>query len=129
LYSQGIQISLKERQTAMKRETVKSQIHYLTDLGTVAIYAVELEGRPVMRLTADLWDPNRRQVDDRQGLIGTGVRRPRGRSCSRRGACDWSRTRTALRRGRMFVPRHDAGQRDQRLCVRASAPAVPAGPA
>lgn len=54
----------------------KSQIHYLTDLGTVSIYEVELEGRPVMRVTADLWDPNRAIMIAKAD--GTGVQKTEG---------------------------------------------------
>jgi hypothetical protein len=37
----------------------EASIHYTETLGSVSIYELHVEGRPVMRITADLGDPNR----------------------------------------------------------------------
>lgn len=43
----------------MKLGHESDEIAYVTDLGTVSVYQVTLENRPVMRVTADRNDPNR----------------------------------------------------------------------
>jgi hypothetical protein len=54
----------------------KDEARYVGTMGSVALYEVALEGRPVIRIMADLSDPNRRIMISKPN--GTGVQHTNG---------------------------------------------------